>query len=82
MLLGEVGLPPGTDVDRASLGKLLDSWQISRYELQPDRLVFYLWSSNAKGEKFTFRFTPHYSIRAKAASAAPRSFFVSPVQQH
>ena len=56
-------------MDRASLGKLLDSWAISRYELQPDRIVFYLWSSAGEGEKFTFRFTPRYSIRAKAAPA-------------
>ena len=69
MLLAEVGLPPGADIDRASLGRLLDSWTISRYELQPDRIVFYLWSSDAEGGKFSFRFTPRYSIRAKAAPA-------------
>jgi uncharacterized protein YfaS (alpha-2-macroglobulin family) len=96
MMLAEVGLPPGADVDRASLSKLLDSWTISRYELQPDRIVFYLWSSAAEGEKFSFRFTPRYSIRAKAAPAeltdyynrdlkavlAPQSFIVSPIQPH
>jgi len=91
MMLAEVGLPPGADVDRASLGKLLDDWSIERYELEPDRIVFYLWSSAAEGEKFTFRFTPRYAIRAKAAPAkltdyynpdlnavlAPQSFAVS-----
>ena len=94
MMLAEVGLPPGADVDRASLGKLLDSWTISRYELQPDRIVFYLWPSTAEGEKFSFRFTPRYSIHAKAAPAAladyynpelkavlaPQSFAVQPAQ--
>jgi len=94
MMLAEVGLPPGADVDRASLGKLLDSWAISRYELQPDRIIFYLWSSAAEGDKFSFRFTPRYSIRAKAAPAklvdyynpdasailAPQSFVVGPIQ--
>ena len=69
MMLAEVGLPPGADVDRVSLGKLLDNWTISRYELQPDRIVFYLWSSAAQGDKFSFRFTPRYSIRAKAEPA-------------
>ena len=91
MMLAEVGLPPGADVDRASLGKLLDDGAIARYELQPDRIVFYLWSSAAEGENFTFRFTPRYAIRAKAAPAqltdyynpdlnavlAPQSFAVS-----
>jgi uncharacterized protein YfaS (alpha-2-macroglobulin family) len=69
MLLAEVGLPPGADVDRASLAKLLNDWTISRYELQPDRIVFYLWSWRAEGSHFSFRFTPRYAIRAKAAPA-------------
>ena len=69
MLLAEVGLPPGADVDRASLAKLLNNWTISRYELQPDRIVFYLWSWRAEGSHFSFRFTPRYAIHAKAAPA-------------
>jgi hypothetical protein len=69
MLLAEVGLPPGVDVDRVSLAKLLDNWTISRYELQPDRIVFYLWSWNAEGTHFNFAFTPRYAIQAKAAPA-------------
>jgi uncharacterized protein YfaS (alpha-2-macroglobulin family) len=69
MLLAEVGLPPGADVDRASLAKLLDSWTISRYELEPDRVVFYLWSWKAEGSRFSFRFTPRYAIHAKTAPA-------------
>jgi hypothetical protein len=69
MLLAEVGLPPGADVDRASLAKLLDDWTISRYELQPDRIVFYLWSWKTEGSHFRFRVTPRYAIHAKAAPA-------------
>jgi hypothetical protein len=75
MLLAEVGLPPGADVDRASLAKLLDDWTISRYELQPDRIIFYLWSWKAEGENFSFRFTPRYAIRAKAAPATLSDYY-------
>jgi hypothetical protein len=75
MMLAEVGLPPGADVDRAALGKLLDSWTIDRYDLEPDRIVFYLWSSAAEGDKFTFRFTPRYAIRAKAAPAKLTDYY-------
>jgi uncharacterized protein YfaS (alpha-2-macroglobulin family) len=75
MLLAEVGLPPGADVDRASLGKLLDDWTVSRYELQPDRIVFYLWSWNPEGSHFSFRFTPRYAIRAKAAPATLYDYY-------
>ena len=75
MLLAEVGLPPGADVDRASLAKLLDTGVISRYELQPDRIVFYLWSWKAEGSRFSFRFTPRYAIHAKAAPATLLDYY-------
>jgi len=75
MMLAEVGLPPGADVDRAALGKLLDTWIIDRYEIQPDRIVFYLWPSSAEGVKFSFSFTPRYAIRAKAAPAKLTDYY-------
>ena len=75
MLLAEVGLPPGADVDRASLARLLDDGTISRYEMQPDRIVFYLWSWRAEGSRFSFRFTPRYAIRAKAAPATLSDYY-------
>ena len=69
MLLAAVGLPPGADVDPATLGRLLDNWTISRYELEPGRIVFYLWSGAPEGQKFSFSFTPRFAVRAKAAPA-------------
>jgi hypothetical protein len=75
MLLAEMGLPPGVDVDRASLGRLLDNWAISHYELQPDRVVFYLWSWKAEGAHFGFSFTPRYAIKAKAAPSRLSDYY-------
>jgi hypothetical protein len=75
MLLAEVGLPPGADVDRASLAKLLDDWTISRYELEPDRIVFYLWSWRPEVTRFAFHFTPRYAIHAKAAPASLADYY-------
>jgi hypothetical protein len=75
MVLAEVGLPPGAEVDRSSLARLLDAGTISRYELQPDRIVFYLWSPQAAGSHFTFRFTPRYAIHAKAAPAILSDYY-------
>src|SRR5205807_3402357 len=39
MMLAEVGLPPGADVDRASLNSAVSSagWYLQSYEVQPDR---------------------------------------------
>jgi hypothetical protein len=75
MLLAEVGLPPGAEVDRNSLAQLLDNWTVSRYELQPDRIVFYLWSPRAEGSQFSFRFVPRYAISAKSASATLSDYY-------
>jgi hypothetical protein len=75
MMLAEVGLPPGAEVDRASLTRLLDEGTIARYELQPDRIVFYLWPGNAAGTKFDFAMTPRYAIKAKAAEATLSDYY-------
>jgi len=75
MMLAEVGLPPGAEVDRTALARLLDEGTIERYELQPDRIVFYLWPGNAAGTKFDFAMTPRYAIRAKAAEATLSDYY-------
>jgi hypothetical protein len=75
MMLAEVGLPPGAEVDRGSLARLLDAGTISRYELQPDRIVFYLWSPQAAETRFSFQMTPRYAIKAKAAEATLSDYY-------
>ncbi len=68
MLLAEVGLPPGADVDRASLERTMkeSGWSISRYDVLPDRLVFYLWPEGG-GTKFDFKFRPRFGLDAQTA---------------
>ncbi|MDT7542272.1 MAG: hypothetical protein QOE33_2176 [Acidobacteriota bacterium] len=70
MLLAEVGLPPGADVDRASLEHAMKStgWDFSHYDLWPDRIVVYLWAS-AGGTKFDFTFRPRFGLKAKSAAS-------------
>jgi hypothetical protein len=60
MMLAEVGLPPGAEVDRESLESA------GSYEVQPDRVVFYLWPV-AGGAKFDFRFRLRYRCDALTA---------------
>src|SRR5437588_3487109 len=45
MLLAEIGLPPGADVDRASLDRAVEEagWGVDQYDVLPDRLIVYLW---------------------------------------
>jgi hypothetical protein len=64
MMLGEVGLPPGAEVDRASL----EDGRAGSYEVQPDRVVFYLWPQ-AGGTSFTFDFRLRYRMEASSAAS-------------
>ncbi len=68
MLLGEIGLPPGADVDRASLELAVKNsgWYLSRYDVLPDRLIVYLWP-RYDGTKFEFKFRPRFGLTAQTA---------------
>ncbi|HEX8558557.1 MAG TPA: MG2 domain-containing protein, partial [Pyrinomonadaceae bacterium] len=68
MLLAEVGLPPGADVDRGSLARAMQEsgWALSRYDVLPDRLVAYLWPPSG-GARFKFKFRPRYQLNALTA---------------
>ena len=69
MLLGEIGLPPGAEVDRASLDAAIQKsgWQFSRYDLLPDRLVVYLWPNDGERVGFDFKFRPRFGLDARSA---------------
>lgn len=63
MMVAEVGLPPGADVDRASLEKAMEAGSINAYEVQPDKVVFYLWPE-AGGSRFAFQFRSRLHMEA------------------
>ncbi|MBX7173681.1 MAG: carboxypeptidase regulatory-like domain-containing protein [Pyrinomonadaceae bacterium] len=64
MLLAEIGIPPGADVSRESLEEALkNDWSLSRYDILPDRIIFYMWSK-AGGTKINFKFKPRYGMKA------------------
>ena len=69
MMLAEVGLPPGADVDRASLDAVLSSSRdVQSYEIQPDRVVVYLWP-RACGTSFSFSLKARFAMRAPSAES-------------
>ena len=76
MLLAEIGLPPGADVDRASLESAMKSsgWTISQYDVLPDRVVVYLWP-RAGGIDFDFKFRPRFGMTAKAAPSVVYDYY-------
>jgi hypothetical protein len=76
MLLAEIGLPPGVDVDRASLeAAVKDSgWELNNYDVLPDRVVVYLWP-RAGGTKFSFKFKLRYGINAQSAPSVLYDYY-------
>jgi len=76
MMLAEIGLPPGADVDRASLETAMREadWSISQYDILPDRVVLYLWPQ-AGGTKFDFKFRPRFGLKAQSAASVVYDYY-------
>jgi hypothetical protein len=76
MLLAEVGLPPGADVDRASLDRAVEEsgGALNRYDVLPDRLVVYLWP-HAGAARFRFKFRPRYGLNALTAPSQLSDYY-------
>ncbi len=75
MLLAEIGIPPGADVDRASLDRAKkEDWSFSRYDVLPDRIIVYMWSK-AGGSEFGFKFKPRYGINAQTPASTVYDYY-------
>ena len=76
MMLAEIGLPPGAEVDRASLESLLDegSAGVDRYDVLPDRVIFYLWPT-AGGASFEFYLHARMAMSAKTAPSVLYDYY-------
>jgi hypothetical protein len=81
MLLAEIGLPPGADVDRASLERAVQEsgWGVMQYDVLPDRVVLYLWPV-AGGTTLDFTFRPRFGIQAKSAASILYDYYNSEAQ--
>lgn len=78
MMLAEIGLPPGADVNRASLEKAVtdSGWTLNHYDVLPDRVVAYVWPSY-KGRKtqFTFSFRARFGMHAQTAPSVLYDYY-------
>ena len=70
MMVAEVGIPPGAEVDRDSLERAqADSrWALNHFEVQPDRILLYLWPA-AGGTHLAFSFHARYAENAQAPAS-------------
>ena len=73
IMIAEIGIPPGVDVDREGLQKQMSEsgWDLSSFDVLQDRIVVYLWP-RAGGTKFSLSFTTRM---AADAQAAPHTLF-------
>jgi hypothetical protein len=74
MILAEIGLPPGSEVERESLETARETGSIQGYEVQPDRVVFYVWPE-ASGSKFEFQFRLRYGMDAMTAPSVLYDYY-------
>ncbi|HWZ44138.1 MAG TPA: hypothetical protein VNW97_11710, partial [Candidatus Saccharimonadales bacterium] len=74
MMLAEIGLPPGAEVDRQSLQQALEKWEVQEYEVQPDRVVLYLWPQ-AGGSNVSFSFKPRFAMEATATPSVLYDYY-------
>ncbi len=75
MLLAEIGTPPGAEVSRESLEEAMrNDWSLSRYDILPDRIIFYMWSK-AGGTHINFKFKPRYGINAQTPASVVYDYY-------
>ncbi len=70
MMIAEVGLPPGADVDRGTLASLVENRNsgVNAFEVYPDHVTFYV-SPQYEGAKFPFVFRARFAMKAKTAQS-------------
>ncbi len=67
MLIAEVGLPPGAEVDRGSLKQMVASNRdVWGYEVWTNRVVVYLWPRRQE-TAWRFLWRPRFVLRARSA---------------
>lgn len=76
MMLAEIGLPPGADVDRSSLQSAVEDGAqgLDHYEVLPDRVVLYLWPK-AGGAEVNFYLTPRIAMIAKSVPSVLYDYY-------
>ncbi|HTS12749.1 MAG TPA: MG2 domain-containing protein [Candidatus Limnocylindrales bacterium] len=76
MMLGEIGLPPGAEVNRASLDKAMtgSNWEINDFDVLPDRIIVYLWP-HAGGTTFSFTFTTRFGVDAETTPSVLYDYY-------
>jgi len=75
MLIAEIGLPPGAQVDRDELEREVDRGRgLDHYQIRPDRVVLYLWP-RARVLELTVPFTPRFAADAQSVRSVLYDYY-------
>jgi uncharacterized protein YfaS (alpha-2-macroglobulin family) len=76
MMIAEIGLPPGAEVDRASLeaARDEDGSGVDAFEVAPDHVTLYTWP-RAADSRVQFEFRPRYRMRARARESVLYDYY-------
>lgn len=77
MMIAEIGIPPGAEVDRSSLQAAVKDWTITQYDVLPDRVVVYVWPKAGGSASFNFKFRPRFGLKAKTAPSTLYDYYNS-----
>ena len=77
MVMAEIGLPPGAQVERGSLDQAIRErgYSIDRYDVLPDRVVFYLWPGYGSSATLSFQFRPRLALNAQSAPSLAYDYY-------
>ena len=76
MVIAEVGLPPGAEVDRGTLANIVDdsNSRVDSFEVAPDHVTFYVWP-RAADSRFHFVFRPRFAMTARSAPSTLYDYY-------
>jgi len=75
MVIAEIGLPPGAEVDRGALAKIVDDdTGVDSFEVAPDHVTFYIWPRGPVSH-FQFVFRPRFAMKARTAQSVLYDYY-------
>lgn len=76
MMIAEIGLPPGAEVDRGTLAAIIGDPKtgVDSFEVAPDHVTFYVWP-RASDLSFQFIFRPRFTMRARMAQSVLYDYY-------
>ncbi|MEX2666370.1 hypothetical protein [Candidatus Uabimicrobium amorphum] len=76
MVIIDLGIPPGFNVDRGDFAELLGGNVIKRYSITPSQVTLYLGDVNPQDEiKFNYHLKAKYPLKAKTPKSTAYEYY-------